>query len=119
MVSSELPEILGMSDRIAVMHGGEIKGSDKEINLSINEQKEYTDPYLQYALTAARRALKDSGIENHQNGITRNIGLVLGTCNSGLISAEAEYMWKHKKSHFEFNEKMNLQAQFYIFSYIF
>jgi ABC-type sugar transport system ATPase subunit len=26
MISSELPEILGMSDRIAVMHGGAIAG---------------------------------------------------------------------------------------------
>ena len=26
MISSELPEILGMSDRIAVMHGGTIVG---------------------------------------------------------------------------------------------
>ena len=26
MISSELPEILGMSDRIAVMHGGRIVG---------------------------------------------------------------------------------------------
>ncbi len=26
MISSELPEILGMSDRIAVMHGGSIAG---------------------------------------------------------------------------------------------
>jgi ABC-type sugar transport system ATPase subunit len=26
MVSSELPEILGMSDRIAVMHGGTLAG---------------------------------------------------------------------------------------------
>jgi ABC-type sugar transport system ATPase subunit len=26
MISSELPEILGMSDRIAVMHGGKIVG---------------------------------------------------------------------------------------------
>ena len=26
MISSELPEVLGMSDRIAVMHGGTIRG---------------------------------------------------------------------------------------------
>ncbi len=31
MISSEMPEILGMSDRIIVMHEGEIKGSlDRE-----------------------------------------------------------------------------------------
>ena len=29
MISSELPEILGMSDRIAVMHGGTIVGSTR------------------------------------------------------------------------------------------
>ena len=26
MISSEMPEILGMSDRIGVMHGGTIRG---------------------------------------------------------------------------------------------
>ena len=26
MISSELPEVLGMSDRIAVMHGGRVVG---------------------------------------------------------------------------------------------
>jgi rhamnose transport system ATP-binding protein len=27
MISSELPEVLGMSDRIAVMHGGRVVGT--------------------------------------------------------------------------------------------
>jgi rhamnose transport system ATP-binding protein len=31
MISSELPEVLGMSDRIAVMHGGTVVGTlDRE-----------------------------------------------------------------------------------------
>jgi len=31
MISSELPEILGMSDRIIVMHEGQIKGEVADV----------------------------------------------------------------------------------------
>ena len=31
MVSSELPEILGMSDRIVVMHEGKVKGEISDV----------------------------------------------------------------------------------------
>jgi ABC-type sugar transport system ATPase subunit len=45
MISSELPEILGMSDRIAVMHGGTIRGvldraeatQSRILSLALNE----------------------------------------------------------------------------------
>jgi len=31
MISSELPEVLGMSDRIVVMHEGEVKGEITDV----------------------------------------------------------------------------------------
>ncbi len=40
---------------------------------------------------------------------------MLGTCNGGLSSAEAEYAWKHGRSSRPFDEAMNLQAQLYGF----
>ena len=40
---------------------------------------------------------------------------MLGTCNGGLCSAEAEYAWKHGRSSRPFDERMNLQAQLYGF----
>ncbi len=94
---------------------GEIKDFRPEDYLSETELAEFDDPYLLYAVAAARNALKDSGLEFKPNEIKRNVALVLGTCNGGLISAEDEYKWKHNKSDSAFNEKKNLQAQYYGF----
>jgi rhamnose transport system ATP-binding protein len=47
MISSELPEILGMSDRIAVMHGGTIRGV-------LSREEATQDKILGMALEAAR-----------------------------------------------------------------
>ena len=33
MVSSELPEVIGMSDRVMVVHEGNIKGDQQEMKL--------------------------------------------------------------------------------------
>ena len=38
MVSSELPEILGMSDRILVMHDGRVTGEIKDAKSATQEQ---------------------------------------------------------------------------------
>ncbi len=95
--------------------GGEIKDFDPAGNLSEKELEELDDPYLHYAISAARDALKQAGIKLDRAEKTRNIALVLGTCNGGLISAENEYRWKHGKADVPFDEHMNLQAQYYGF----
>ncbi len=95
--------------------GGEIKGGDLRAWLSEAELAEYEDLYLRHAIAAARRALADAGIHNGNHGLRRDVALVLGTCNGGLGSAEAEYAWKHGRSPRAFDERMNLQAQLYGF----
>jgi 3-oxoacyl-[acyl-carrier-protein] synthase II len=93
--------------------GGEVKNFDPRSYLSDDEIAEYDDRYLHYAITAARMALKNAGI-SWENGLVRNdVAMVLGTCNGGLLSAEEEYKWLHHKGEKIFDEKMNLQAQYY------
>jgi 3-oxoacyl-[acyl-carrier-protein] synthase II len=94
--------------------GGEIKNFNLRDWLTEAEVKEYEDLYLCYAVAAARLALRDAGIAPVA-GIRRDIALILGTCNGGLCSAEAEYAWKHGRSSRPFDEAMNLQAQLYGF----
>jgi 3-oxoacyl-[acyl-carrier-protein] synthase II len=95
--------------------GGELKGFAARDWLSEAELQEYDDPYLHYAIAAARLAWRDAGLAWNPGEIRRDIALVLGTCNGGLLSAEAEYAWKHGRSARPFDERMNLQAQFYGF----
>jgi 3-oxoacyl-[acyl-carrier-protein] synthase II len=94
---------------------GEIKNFNPEKYLSKEEIKEYDDRYLQYAIATARMAILDAKINLDSNKPACDIAMVLGTCNGGLLSAEEEYKWLHKKSNNAFNEKMNLQAQYYGF----
>jgi ABC-type sugar transport system ATPase subunit len=38
MISSELPEVLGMSDRIIVLHEGRISGEIRDVGSATQEQ---------------------------------------------------------------------------------
>jgi ABC-type sugar transport system ATPase subunit len=38
MIGSELPEVLGMADRILVMRGGQIRGEIKDVANATQEQ---------------------------------------------------------------------------------
>lgn len=94
---------------------GEIKGFDADECLTPAEQQEYEDPYLRYAIIAARHALADAGLAPTNRQVRRDIAIVLGTCNGGLASAEVEYAWIHGRSSRPFDEAMNLHAQLYGF----
>ncbi len=94
---------------------GEIRDFQPERHMTCAEIEEYDDRYLQYAIVAARKALADAGVKPGESCAANRIALVLGTCNGGLLSAEAEYRWKHGKADKPFDEKMNLQAQYYGF----
>ena len=94
---------------------GEIKDFNAADWFAPAELAEYEDLYLRYSIAAARRALADAGVVPVPGQVRRDIALVLGTCNGGLTSAEAEYAWKHGRSARPFDEAMNLQAQLYGF----
>jgi len=95
--------------------GGEIKGFDAGKVLDEEEIREYGDKYLHFGIAAGRAAMADAKIECLPRAARRDIALVLGTCNGGLLSAEEEYKWLHGKGDKIFDEKMNLQAQYYGF----
>ncbi len=95
--------------------GAQIKEIDTSEYLSDSERKDLDDPYIQNGIVAVRKAIKDSGLEWQEGIIKRDIAMVLGTCNGGLLSGEKEYKWIHGKSDIPFDEKMNLLVKYYGF----
>lgn len=89
---------------------GQINGFDPAKHLSPEEVEALEDRYLQYAVAAARAALRDAGLSLTPGQPNRDVALVFGTCNAGLLTAEIEYAWKHGKHPRAFDEAMNLQA---------
>jgi 3-oxoacyl-[acyl-carrier-protein] synthase II len=73
-------------------YGGEVRGLDLEAELGPGESTRYADPYLHFALVAARQALGDAGLEwSRDRPPPRRAAIVAGTCNGGLRSAERQY----------------------------
>ncbi len=97
-------------------YGGEIRAFEPRDELTAAEIETYHDRYLRYAISTARRAMRDAGLAQAAPGhARRDIAMVLGTCNGGLLSAEDEYAWKHGLIEKPFDEATNLQAQLYGF----
>jgi len=107
------PITLFDASRFRTRMGGEVRGFDARVHLDATEIAEYDDRYLHFAIAAARAAAADAGLSLTPGAPRADVALVLGTCNGGLLSAEEEYKWIHGKGCKVFNEKMNLQAQYY------
>lgn len=108
-----VPRFAGLGFRARLF--GEVRTLSLSDWLGQAEMEEYEDLYLLYAIAAARQALHHAGLAEVGQKVRRDIGLVLGTCNGGLCSAEAEYAWKHGRSSRPFDAQMHLQAQVYGF----
>lgn len=95
-------------------YGGELKDFNPDQYLTRIEQELYQDKYLQYAIISIKKAIEDAGLSI--DDIRKDdVSIVLSTCNGGLLTGEGLYRWKHGQSEKEYNEKMNIQAQYYGF----
>ncbi len=96
-------------------HAGEIRDFSPDAVLSQEVVGAITDPYLIYALAAAKAACNDAGLVVERGRRQRSIAMVLGTCNGGLVSAESQYRTDTNGRPATFNHQLHLQSQFYGF----
>ncbi len=96
--------------------GGQVEISTPPPLVSPEEAARYEDPYLLWALSAARSALRDAGLLSPDGRATEPMAMVLATCNGGLLSAEEEYRWLHGQSDRRFSALDNLRSQYYGFA---
>lgn len=96
--------------------GGEIHGAFPPPDVTAEEVARYGDPYLLWALSAARAALRDAGYLSPEGRASTPMAVVLATCNGGLLSAEEEYRWLHGRSTRKFGPLDNLRSQYYGFA---
>ncbi|MBN1981095.1 MAG: beta-ketoacyl-[acyl-carrier-protein] synthase family protein [Chitinivibrionales bacterium] len=71
--------------------GGEIRDFDPSAYCTSQQQSLWNDRYLLLAIAAARCALNDAGLDLDTTSPHSSIGVVVGTCNAGLLSAETIY----------------------------
>ena len=71
--------------------GGELKHFNPYSHFTAEEIERYSDPNLQYAIVAASRAISDARLPLEQFAENERFGLVVGTCNGGLRTAEDQY----------------------------
>ncbi len=88
----------------------EVKDFDYASNMSEDELKEYSDPFIRMAVNAARMAVADAGLDFSK---LERAAVVLATCNAGLNSGEVEYLKKYGFDCPDFNRSISLQSEFY------
>lgn len=96
--------------------GGQVEISTPPPLVSPEETSRYEDPYLLWAISAARTALRDAGFLSPEGRASEPMAMVLATCNGGLLSAEEEYRWLNGQSDRSFSALDNLRSQYYGFA---
>ena len=96
-------------------YGGEVKGFDPlRAGLTEDEISLLNDRYLQLGLSAARQALADAGLSwSREDRPGSRAGLVVGTCNGGLLSAQQQYEFLNGESGSKLDRKMNLLIRYH------
>ena len=94
--------------------GGEIRELDLSDRLSAEEMETLDDRYLHLGLHAARQALENAGERwSPETPPGPRAGIVVGTCNGGLLSAQRQYEFLTGKKAGRLDRKMNLLIRYH------
>lgn len=95
----------------------EVKNFDFSSKMSPDELELFSDPFIRLALSAARLALEDAGIDFSKKNCSTAV--VLASCNAGLNSREAQYLKKYESPSAIFDKSVCMQSEFYSLGKIF
>ncbi len=94
--------------------GGEIRDFKPSEYLTAKEMEIFADRYIQLGLAAARDSLKDAGLTwSREDPPPRRTGIVVGTCNGGLKTAEEQYEIILGMRSGRFDRHMNLLLRYH------
>ncbi len=88
---------------------GEVRDFDCSLNMTEQELETFTDPFIRFAINAARLAAKDASMQS----FPKKTAMVLATCNAGMNSGEKEYVRKFENPSEPFNWSISTQSEFY------
>ena len=87
----------------------EVKNFDFKSEMTPEELETFDDPYFRMAISSARLAMRDAGISPEE---IVHSAAVLGTCNAGMNSAEAEYLAEYSNSSMKFDSRQQFESEY-------
>jgi 3-oxoacyl-[acyl-carrier-protein] synthase II len=94
--------------------GGEVRGFAPAEHLTPEELAAFDDRYLRLAVAAAKQAVRDAGLAwGSPEPAGERVGLAVGTCNGGLLTAERHYRMLAGLEPDAFDAKMNREIRYH------